>query len=1078
MNIQQISQPPLSPLPSATPVEALVPPAPHQAVAVSPPSENCNADLRAAGDAQVATSFAKTLSSGPAKNWVQQPRVDIHPDSTLGRWYLQLDDAFMDPGFREWVQEQQLEQTTLTFIPSQGQVRGYVNGQLKTFCASDDSGWADISRTLMSILKRFAPEPGQEVRFPWYGREGQIPAPIVTQFYGEPINPTPAQAATRVRQIRENPSFRMPDSYVSARSEEALSTQAQTLGDDANRHAMVTALKSQVDDVNGRIDLDKVQIPIDPRSALFKSTQRSSMSLAQLLQSDGTKVPTNSEQALGVAMALSFDLAHRAPGAASGGVMPTASSLGATALRRMNTQVKQWMAQRASQPPPSQADPVTATLLSRLLGNLPESTRIAIRDNPSVALDQLIRSPEALELGKKIQAALKIIDTPTSAIESVGAALVQELDPGVGKSQFNLAGYNLYSLDNTGASHGEIVRRFTQHLEGTVGVEGAPIAARLLLTAAAPEFLVKNVPPNLVYGSHTWANFAIEASRIEQQVPGALANMTFSQVMAFGSAPSASLESDDQLNEAVRLPVIGWGIANGVIKPNAGHIYTPSEFTLAFTALNKQQKELEWASKILSSPAPTREEIALAELKRVFPNIDPTLEVLERPWVKHTPVSLLDIYMTGPIDPKGWESNDKYNLPFDQISSRLAQLEPDIKTKFAEKFQTYRQSHEHAIAIQFKYQLSLLPSIEQDSIKNARIRFHELRRPYTKGKKIHLNGRLVFKPEKYSDEESETLKGRHALLMRVEKKNGGVDYYNYSPGQATLSPAEGFPNTLPENPKKQWSPNFNPAGIRLEIDDSVYYAEPKKTQKSESNVLFSRVGEISDDPEKPEDSDTLPGTYFSDKAGALGLIPGEFFTRDYDALELTAKGVTELEKGKAFDVKLKRLFLSIIPFYDGIQHAINGNVSGAIFDIGFDALGFIIPGAIAGRKAYKAGRGGFNIIKSGLIAGAGESVGIIDVHNITKNLNKAANAGYKDIQFLTKNVDDVLSRLKGNHRHYSPSQTYKENDIVKGFSLSEADALWRPTVAILKKGSWYAYNTVTKVPYGVQLLQFGALDAP
>lgn len=1077
MNVQQVSTPPLPRLQPAPPVKALVPATSDEAVTVSPPSETRNTDSRAAGDAQVARSFAKTLSSGPAKEWLQPPRVDIHPDSTLGRWYLQLDDAFMDPGFREWLQEQKLEQTTLTFIPSRGEVRGYVNGQLKTFSTSDDSGWSDVSRTLLSTLTLFAPEPGQEVRFPWHGRDDQIPAPIVAQFYGEPVNPTPAQAATRLAQIKQHPSFEMPDSYASARSDEALSTQAQLLGNDANRHAMVTALKAQVDDVNGRVDLDNVQIPIDPRSELFATTRRSRMSLSQLLQSEGTKVPTNSEQAHGLALTLSFDLAHRAPGPASGGVRPTAALLGATALRRINTQVKQWLTQHPSQPKPSQTGPAATTLLNRLLENLPDSTRLAIRDNPSAALDQLIRSPEAVELGKRIQTTLKIIDTPTSAIESVSAALVQALDPGVGKSPFNLAGYNLYSIENAGASHAEIVRRFTLHLESTVGVEGAPVAARLLLTAAAPELLVKNVPPQLVYGSHTWANFAIEASRIEQQVPGALANMTFSQVMAFGAAPSASLESDDQLSEAGRLPVISWGIANGVIKRNAGHTYTPSEFTAALTALNKQQKELEWASKTLSAPAPTRREVALAELKRVFPNIDPTLQVLQRPWVKHTPVSLLDIYMTGPIDPKGWESKDTYNLPFDQISFRFAQLEPNIKTTFAEHFQAYRQSHELAIAIQFKYQLSLLPDAEREKIDNAQVSFHELRRPYTKATKTHFYGKAILRPQKYTDEEEEKLKGKHALLIRVEHSQDDVSYYRYSPGQVKLTRVDGFPTTLPEHPPKSWSPNVNPPGIRLDIDDSAYFDAPAP-QRNPTNYLLSQLGDIQAKPQKAETQSSIPGAYFSSRNGSLGLTPGTFFTRDYESLEQASAGVTELEKGKVYDAKLKKLFLSFIPFYDGIQSAIKGDVSGAIFDIGFDALGFIIPGVIAGRKAYKAGRGGFNIIKSGLIAGAGESIGIVDVRNITKNLNKAANAGYKDIQFLTKNANDVLSRLKGNYAHYNVSQTYTENAIAKGFFLSEADALWHPTVAILKKGSWYAYNTVTKVPYGVQLGQFGLLGAP
>ena len=205
-------------------------------------------------------------------------------------------------------------------------------------------------------------------------------------------------------------------------------------------------------------------------------------------------------------------------------------------------------------------------------------------------MDQLIRSPEAHALGKDIQSKIKIVETPTSAIESVSAALVQELDPLAGTSRHNLAGYNLYGEDNAGASAADIVERFTTHLKSRVGAELAPLTARLLLSAAAPELLVIDTPPNLVLGSHTWANFAIEVSRIEQQVPGASANMTFSQVMAFGDALPVSLQGDDELGSAARHAVIDWGIANGVVKSRTDQDYSPAEILHAQSLLNKQQK--------------------------------------------------------------------------------------------------------------------------------------------------------------------------------------------------------------------------------------------------------------------------------------------------------------------------------------------------------------------------------------------------------------------------------------------------------------------------------------------------------
>lgn len=1064
----------------AAPTQPLVQPPPTLdtvALPLTPPAPPARSaqEQRSAGDAQVAQAFAKTLGNGPYRPSIRPPNVKVHPDSTLARWYIAMDNALLDPHFQEWIKAQKLDTSSLTFVPSRGEITGYVEGKLKTFSASDDSGWSDVSRTLMSTLTLFAPEPGQEIRFPWYGRDDEIPANIVAQFYGEPVNPTPAQAAARLRQLKENPGFQMPQSYASARSEEALCEQEQALGDAADRHATITALKSQADDVNGRIDLDQVQIPIDPRSGLFQRTQRSVMSLADHLRYQGNKVPINSQQAHGLAFTLSFDLAHRAPKAESGGVVSLTGLLGATARRRLDSVVKQWLAQHADQPPRTQAGPGRAPLLNRLMDFLPQSTRLAIRDDPAAALDQLIRSPEALALGQAIQSVIKQLDSPTSASESVSAALTHELSAGADKSPFNLAGYNLYSLDNAGASHAEIVRRFTAHLETIAGVEGAPIAARLLFTAAAPELLVKDVPPNLVFGSHTWTNFAIGAARINQQVPGALANMTFSQVMAFADAPSDSLQTDDQLGVIAHNPLIAWGVANGIIKGSSPPVEPAPDFTLALNAFDKQMKELEWARITLSTPAPTRKALALAELKRVLPDIDPTLEVLERPWVRHTPVSLLDVYMTGPIDPEGWESNDKAKLPFNAIASRLSELDPDISTTFAAEFAKYRKSHENAMAIQFKYQLSLLPEDERDFINHSSVSFYALRRPFSRQKTRTAHGREFrpVHPEPYSAEDTKKLNGKHALLMRADKGNGHVNYYTYAPTSGKLYKVDGLPKKLPIAPPAPWNPRFNPTGSVFKIDDSVYFGEPEKRPPTPGRILFSGIGPVNDHHHSPDDSAPLPGTYFSKRNGTLGLTPGTFFTDDYDALELQSRGMTELEKGNALDENLKKLFLSLIPFYDGIQNAINGNVSGAFFEIGFDLLGFIIPGALAARKGFRGGKSTLQIIRNGLLAGAGESLGTTDIHNITKNLNKAAAAGYKDVKYLTRAGEDLLSRLKGHFGHYNASKIYKENDITKGFHLSAVDHRWHPTVAIFKKGSWYAYNTATKFPYGIQLAQFG-----
>ncbi|UII70912.1 hypothetical protein LVW35_25260 [Pseudomonas sp. HN11] len=1015
-------------------------------------------DARIAADNAIASAYKKLLAEDGYNFSTRAPTIPVPAHSTLGRWHSELDNAFKAPLFLEWARKNNVDTHNLILVPSRGEIVGIVQGRPKTFTLLDDSGWSDISRTLLSIGKRFAPEPGQEVQTAY--AQGELPMNLVAQFYGEVVSPTSEQVNARLKQFEEAPGLKLPDRYITTHSDAALSEQQQALGDEVNRHALISALGAQVDDACGSIDLETVLIPIDPRSSLFARDKRRFIKVAEVIRLEGNKVPVNAKQALDYAQVLSFDLAHRAPSVESGGARPVGQWLGASSLRKMSKLVEAWKAQGGPQPPSSAPGPQVNSLLNRLISLLPETTKSQIAANPSLAMDQLIRSPKALELGQQIQEKVKLIETPTSAIESVSAALVHELDPNPAKSAFNVAGYNLYSADNAGFSPADIVRRFIAHLEPKVGANAAPLAARLLLSVTAPELLVKDIPPNLVFGSHTWTNFAIEVARIEHQVPGASMNMTFSQVMAFGDAPPISLEGEDQLREAARDPIIAWGIANGVISSKPNNDYTSEEILASQESLNKQQSELKWAKSALNTPPVTRRELALAELKRVLPDVDPTLEVLQAPWVKHKPVSLLDIYMTGPIKPDNWESMDKKKFPYEAIKSRLSALDPDIKKTFSEKFEEYKKVQKSAWTIQFKYQLSLLPLADRERFRNSDVTFYEVSRPYTKTGPCTSGffTRKVCLPGEPTPAELKELRGGRGIFMTAVGPLGEVYAYSYFPGEGKFVKEDGYP------------------GRNIKLDDRSYFGEDSDGYIPGQSHLYTQYELTNTDRDPPGSLDKPESAYFSKRNGGLGGTVSEFFTKEYDDIKSVAACVTELERGKACDAKLKSFLLSLVPFYDAIQDTRDGNVGGAIFNFGFDILGFIIPGASAARKALKGRKGFFNLIKSTVVASVGGGTGFKDTVDITKNLNKGAGAAFKDTKYLADQGKTLLSRLSGNYGYYDINKVYRDGDIVKGFFLSAEDNFWRPAVAILKKGGWYAYNILTKTPYGLQAAQFGVVS--
>lgn len=1020
-------------------------------------------EARAKADAQLGKPYAIALATRSYQTSIAQSDIQVAPESTLGRWRTLLDSAFKSPGFLAWAKEQGLDLKSVKLDPYLGELTGIVNGKMKTFSLKDDSGWADISRVLLSIARVIAPMPGQAFNYPW--PEGKVPSYTVGRFYGEPIDLSPSQAAAHREKLKAGATFEFaPLQHASQRSIEALAQQNEALGNDANRHALLEALRSLKGDADGKIDLNNARVPIDRRSSLYLTEQRQEMSLAQLLEKQGHKLPGDSTQAHALADALSFDLVHRSPGTDAGGVRHIVGQLNKTLVRKMKAVVGDWKLKHANQALEPQAGAGAGSLLHSLITGLSPAAKKDIAHNPSSALDQLIRSPEAQALGKAIQEKLRLAESPTAAIEALTAALVQELDPNSGRSRFNLAGYNLYQLDNAGVSAAEIVKRFTAYLETKVGVAAAPLAARLLLSAVAPEFLVKDIPPDLANSSHTWTTFSTAVALVEQEAPGASANMTFSQVIRYAEAQLGILDGDFELAAASKDAVTAWGIVNQVIKSNPNGQYTIEEVEKSQEVLEKQKKELKWAGAELMKPAPTRRDVALAEFKRVFPDVDPTKASLRSINDKNYVVSPLDVYMTKSSLPDWldfWVSKDEKELPWKSIKSRFSELATDIDKKFSDRFGEYTKSQTAARAVLFKYHLSLLPFAVQERIKKSDVTFMGLSRPFLETE-LKSNTGLSLHPAEVLREptprELMALEGGHGVLMKVEGADGKLEYYSYYPTSGEFIKEQGVPQE------------------RVDFDDSKYFPSGTKARVSGTYDVFKKFGETNHKQNLTGVSEEEKVPYFSRRNGALASVVGNFFTKNFGELKGAAYGETIIEKNIKGNKAVNDFLLSLIPFYDGIDEAIKGQVVGAVTNIVFDILGFLIPGLGAAKKAAKAGKSLGKILKRSILAGVGASVGVTDAIDLPKNVYRGLGALGKDAKKLYKHADEILPRLKGNYRTYDVTRVYKEGDVVKGFHQVESDGVRMPVIAIFRKGAWYAYSTVKNTPFGPQLVQFGVLS--
>ena len=381
-----------------------------------------------------------------------------------------------------------------------------------------------------------------------------------------------------------------------------------------------------------------------------------------------------------------------------------------------------------------------------------------------------------------------------------------------------------------------------------------------------------------------------------------------------------------------------------------------------------------------------------------------------------------------------------------------------------------------------------MPVADQAVFDNADVSFLSLRKPYDKRvvAKVGNHESLKYVSNKPSPEEVEKLTGRFGVLIQADRGERDIHYYSYFPGQAKIVKEPGLEKPLVSRPQREWrSPGVNGAprndtGDSLKIDANLYYGEPAQGGAPRSQVLVEQLGAPNTDrlsARVPSDSaEGISGYYFSKRSLALGTTVSEYFTYGLDSHRAEAKGVTQREQEIKTNRKLDELFLSLAPFYDGVIAAINGNVAGAVFDLGFDALGFLVPGSKGVHAAFKSGRGVLKAIGKGVVKGIISSVGVDDLldapRNISKGLKVAGRVGDKVLSSVQKVLPLGI-------KSFDAHKVYKHKDVVSDFyyKLGGRSERMGPVTAIFLSGGWYAYNALTKTPHGVQLAQYGIIEA-
>ncbi|KAF2406571.1 hypothetical protein SAMN04490179_4407 [Pseudomonas antarctica] len=175
------------------------------------------------------------------------------------------------------------------------------------------------------------------------------------------------------------------------------------------------------------------------------------------------------------------------------------------------------------------------------------------------------------------------VNDTLAALDSHQRTTLRLLRESADKNPEKVAGYELRQFANWGATPATIVQGLTDHLRTAHNVDAsfAAVAARLLLATAAPEFLVKGLPFDIVYGSREWTVLSAAVNRIEKMQPGASAVMTFNAIMAFADTDAVTPTDSIEQEKAQDRALTHWALVRGLLQHRRDGIYYPEEIQAA-----------------------------------------------------------------------------------------------------------------------------------------------------------------------------------------------------------------------------------------------------------------------------------------------------------------------------------------------------------------------------------------------------------------------------------------------------------------------------------------------------------------
>lgn len=911
---------------------------------------------RKAGDAELAAAYGTAQLKGLAAMESGDPGQDTSPsvsvpaDSTFGQWWRQFNDALQSPAFLAWVKDSGLDPSSMKLDPEKGTLSTKVGGKEVTFNLHDSSGWAQVSGPIREAGKLFVGPHRNLIDVSSLDSQ-QVPLLTVAQFYGEKVGANVEEIRARATRFKAGETFG-PPSQVAASSPQALVHQQQVLADAADKHSLLVALMALYNEAkeDPSVDipsrLNDTDMEVEPGSSFSNSNDlglEDQISLHGFLSNCGVSVPTTLAQLANMIAVLSIPLPPAPVDGNYWGLMSRSQALSND--QKTHIQDAARLAAQTLGATQGGLFNAFAEANSSLVTPI-DPQALQGQSNPEAILSRLLASPEAQALGQKLEAPLSDVSPASSNNERVLAALVLDLDPDAGKQRNQVAGFDLAGPANRGHTPATIFQRLVDHLvtHKNIRLEMAPAAAHLLLAGAAPQFLVKDLPADLRYGSHTWASMSAAVSRIEQSNPGASSRMTFEQIMSYGNTAAVTPESASVEHQAQADAAVDWAVSKGVIDRNDTEVYTPAQVTSALDAFNKEIEIANKHAEAFAQPVPSLYAKALGILQEKYGHqydyTTPVARFTTEEGKDSQLHSAVDLYIEGKLDSvikTGQGIGVEIGHGRYINSSRGL---PDVKAVFNKDFDEYQKNAIPALTYSIEQKISMLPQEEQDRLRTGKVEVYALHQVDQNAPAAYIDGELSHSP------------ARQGVIIKVhgETPQDRSTFYEYFPLNGVFRRRPDIPNNFPDirTPRRPNEVGSEGAvrdltyGVPLDVDYSAYSAgSPPEDGKSSTGIRIEKIapGRIAYGQKSME----ALTQYLSRSIG--GFVFDKAFWHGQSSVK--AEQNTFIARMEW----MRRMYIPGMNTFEEFKQ--NGNTGAAQLSLFMDIFGFVVPAGKAGAQVAK-----------------------------------------------------------------------------------------------------------------------------